>query len=80
MRVDWVLRLQEAFPLQMNDFDRLLEFELARMLNEVVRTPAPPRGSPVDHRSRFRLFAATEERTDVALAKPITVPSSALFP
>jgi hypothetical protein len=33
----------------MNDFDRRLEFELARLLDRVVRTPAPPRrGHPVN--------------------------------
>ena len=35
--------MREAFPLQMDDFDRQLETELARMLDRVVRTPAPPR-------------------------------------
>jgi hypothetical protein len=55
----WVLRLQEAFPLQMNDFDRLLELELARMLDSVVRTPAPPRSSPPGRRPVVRLFTAS---------------------
>ncbi len=40
----------------MNDFDRLLELELARMLDGVVRTPAPPRSSPPGHRPVVRLF------------------------
>jgi len=43
----------------MNDFDRLLELELARMLNGVVRTPAPPRSSSAGHRPVVRLFAAS---------------------
>ena len=30
--------MQDAFPLQMNDFDRMLELELARRLDRVVRT------------------------------------------
>ena len=30
----------------MDDFDRLLELELARMLDAVVKAPAPPRGWP----------------------------------
>ena len=38
-----VLRLREAFLIQMNDFDRLLEFELRRMLDPVVGSKAPPR-------------------------------------
>jgi len=42
----------------MNDFDRLLELELARMLDEVVRTPAPPRDSPPGRQPVVRLFSA----------------------
>jgi hypothetical protein len=42
----------------MNDFDRLLALELARMLDEVVRTPAPPRGSPRGRQPVVRLFSA----------------------
>jgi hypothetical protein len=30
----------------MDDFDRLLELELARMLDDVVKAPAPSRGWP----------------------------------
>jgi hypothetical protein len=43
----------------MNDFDRLLELELARMLDGVVRTPAPPRSSPAGHPPVVWLFAAS---------------------
>ncbi|HWO46413.1 MAG TPA: hypothetical protein VNO87_12695 [Methylomirabilota bacterium] len=43
----------------MNDFDRLLELELARMLDSVVRTPPPPRISPPGHQPLVRLFAAS---------------------
>jgi hypothetical protein len=44
--------LWEAFLIQMNDFDRFLEFELRQMLDPVVTTAAPRRrrrakGSPV---------------------------------
>jgi hypothetical protein len=42
----------------MNDFDRLLELGLARMLDEVVRTPAPPRDSPPGRQPLVRLFSA----------------------
>jgi hypothetical protein len=35
--------LWEAFLLQMDDFDRLLEFQLRRKLDAVVRSPVPPR-------------------------------------
>src|SRR6266851_3160587 len=45
----WVLPLAEAFPKQVDDFDRRLEIELARLLDRVVLTPAPPRrGHPVN--------------------------------
>ena len=42
----------EAFLIQMNDFDRFLEFELRQMLDPVVTPPAPGRrrrvkGSPL---------------------------------
>jgi hypothetical protein len=36
--------LQEAFLLQMNDFDRFLETQLRRMLDPVVATQPPARG------------------------------------
>jgi hypothetical protein len=43
----------------MNDFDRLLELELTRMLDSVVRTPAPPRSSRPGRRPVVRLFTAS---------------------
>src|SRR5260370_28095315 len=43
----------------MNDFDRWLELELARMLDHVVRTPAPPRSSPSERPPVVRLFTAS---------------------
>ncbi len=43
----------------MNDFDRFLELELARMLDRVVTTPAPPRSSPPGRRPVVRLFNAS---------------------
>src|SRR2546428_14195225 len=55
----WVLRLREAFPLQMNDFDRRLERELALMLDRVVRTPAPPRIRRPGSRPILKIFTAT---------------------
>ena len=36
--------MQEAFLLQMNDFDRFLETQLRRMLDPVVATLPPTRG------------------------------------
>ena len=40
----WVVRLWEAFLLQMNDFDRFLEQELRQMLDPVVAAVPPARG------------------------------------
>ena len=53
----WVLPLREAFPLQMDDFDRQLEAELARMLDRVVRAPAPPRRGRPEKRPILRLYS-----------------------
>jgi hypothetical protein len=36
----------EAFLLQMDEFDRLLEFKLRRMLDAVVAKPPPVRRGP----------------------------------
>jgi hypothetical protein len=43
----------------MDDFDRLLELGLARMLDDLVRTPPPPRGSPPGRRPVVRIFTAS---------------------
>ena len=37
--------MREAFLIQMNDFDRYLEFELQQMLDPVVAMKAPLHGS-----------------------------------
>jgi len=42
----------------MDDFDRLLELELARMLDDVVKAPAPPRGWPPGRRPALRFFTS----------------------
>jgi hypothetical protein len=39
----WVLQLWEAFLIQMDDFDRLLEFQLRRRLDPLVAAPVPVR-------------------------------------
>jgi hypothetical protein len=39
----WVLHLWEAFLIHMDDFDRLLEFQLRRKLDALVAAPAPVR-------------------------------------
>ena len=36
--------MKEAFLIQMNDFDRFLDFELRQMLDPVVSSGAPRRG------------------------------------
>jgi hypothetical protein len=38
-----VLHLRDAFLVQMDELDRLLEFKLRRMLDPVVASPAPER-------------------------------------
>ena len=37
--------MREAFLIQMDDFDRLLEHHLRRKLDPVVAAPVPPRRS-----------------------------------
>jgi hypothetical protein len=39
----WVLHLWEAFLIHMDDFDRLLEFQLRRQLDVLVAAPVPAR-------------------------------------
>ena len=51
--------MREAFPLQMNDFDRRLERELAWMLDTVVRKPAPPRRGRPGSKPILKIFTAT---------------------
>src|SRR2546427_5992663 len=58
-RRGWVLPLREAFPLQMDDFDRRLERELAWMRDGVVRTPAPPRRGHPGSKPLLKIFSAT---------------------
>jgi hypothetical protein len=64
----------------MNDFDRRLEFELARLLDRVVRTPAPPRrGHPVN-RPMVKLHSSSPQSTaGPGLPDPPGVPGAALY-
>lgn len=39
----WVLQLWEAFLIQMDDFDRLIEFQLRRRLDPLMTAPVPIR-------------------------------------
>jgi hypothetical protein len=68
--------LWEAFLLQMNDFDKFLELELRHMLDLVVATTAPARGS---HRRRarrpiLRVEVAVAELAEVIPVEPAVVP------
>jgi hypothetical protein len=64
----------------MNDFDRRLEFELARLLDRVVRTPAPPRrGHPVN-RPVVKLYSSPcPPATVPGLPEPRGVSGVALY-
>jgi hypothetical protein len=61
--------LWETFLLQMNDFDRFLDLQLRLMLDPVVATPAPPRGS---RRPRAR-------QPIRAVEAPIEIPHEAIL-
>ena len=64
----------------MNDFDRRLEFELARLLDRVVRTPAPPRrGRPVNRSSVKLHSSAGFPGATPGLSEPPSVPGAALY-
>lgn len=78
----------------MDDFDRHLEVELARLLDRVVRAPAPPRRGRHEPKPLLRLYssqgaAIAPVATLVvlvdapvegsALPEPPAVPSPALF-
>ena len=65
--------MREAFLIQMNDFERLLEIKLRLLLDPVSATPAPPRGRAV--RLRIDSVPAPIELTLVAenLAVPVEV-------
>ena len=54
----------------MDDFDRQLEAELARMLDRVVRTPAPPRPRRVS-KPLLNLFAGSE--ATIGAVAPVVV-------
>ena len=69
----------EAFLLLMNDFDRLLQIELQRMLDPVVATPAPTRkGQPMRNRPALRVLTSGVEMVAGVLpaveSAPVTVP------
>ncbi|HSS93987.1 MAG TPA: hypothetical protein VLR46_08350 [Candidatus Dormibacteraeota bacterium] len=53
----------------MNEFDRQLESDLKRLLDRVVRTPAPPRGRRPGDRPMLRLYT----RPGAVIGPPSTV-------
>jgi len=62
--------LWEAFLLQMNDFDQILELKLRQMLDPVVASPAPARGRR-DTRSRRPILTLQPVPLEVV---PVAVP------
>ena len=63
----------------MNDFDRLLETELSRMLDRVVRTPAPPRRRRPGSRPVLTLYRRSDEPTG-RVAKVVVLVDAPLVP
>src|SRR5690349_19668283 len=68
-----VLRLGEAFLLQMNDFDKFLDLQLRHMLDPVVATPAPPRRTRRP-RARQRILAIEAASIETGAFAPQTIP------
>jgi len=69
--------LWEAFLIQMNDFDRFVEFELRQMLDPVVTTVAPRRrrrakGSPL-------LTIVPPQVEAIVAVEPVAVPVQPAF-
>ena len=65
--------MREAFLIQMNDFDRFLEFELRQMLDPVVTPPAPRRRRRKSNRSPLlKVVSAPIELA--AAVEPVVVP------
>jgi hypothetical protein len=64
----------------MNEFDRRLEFELARLLDRVVRTPVPPRrGHPVNGPAVKLRSSSAQSTAAPGLPEPPGVSGVALF-
>jgi hypothetical protein len=74
-RRTWVLPLWEAFLIQMDDFDRLLEYHLRRKLDAVVAAPVPIRRGRA---SRVKKDARAEAAGKRLGALPIDLRSDAL--
>ena len=63
----------------MNDFDRLLETELSRMLDRVVRAPAPPRRGRSGSRPLLKLYPGSDGPTG-RVAKVVVLADGPLVP
>ena len=72
-----VVRLWEAFLLQMNDFDTLLEQDLRRMLDPVVARRPPSRRRPVSRQKALTIQPAPVELA--AEPVPVTASTSGLL-
>jgi hypothetical protein len=68
--------LWEAFLIQMNDFDRFLEFELRQMLDPVVASGRPPRRRRKAD-NEHALLAVVRAPLDLAVeavVEPVVIP------
>jgi hypothetical protein len=63
----------------MDDLDRLLQSELSRMLDRVVRTPAPPRRGKPESRPLLKLYPGSDEATG-RVAKVVVLADSPVVP
>jgi hypothetical protein len=63
----------------MNDFDRLLETELSRILDRVVRTPPPPRRRRSESHPLLKLYPGSHEPTG-RVAKVVVLADAPLLP
>jgi hypothetical protein len=68
--------LWEAFLIQMNDFDRFLEFELRQMLDPVVAS-GPPRRRRREGTNGHPLLTVVKAPLDLAVeavVEPVAIP------
>jgi hypothetical protein len=68
--------LWEAFLIQMNDFDRFLEFELRQMLDPVVTSGTPRRRSRRQPNGRplLTVIKAPIDLAAEAVVEPVVIP------
>lgn len=75
-----VVRLWEAFLLQMNDFDRFLETQLRQMLDPVTETPAPPFKAHRVRRPRTPLLTVVTVPIELVAAEAAAIGEPAVVP